>query len=53
MLLQVKKDLPIVLDPQMIAGVLDAIGNLNNIDDRKMLVSFTMYKHSSARTDVG
>ncbi|KAL5512887.1 hypothetical protein ACEPAH_3285 [Sanghuangporus vaninii] len=38
----VKKDLPIALDPQMLSGVLDAIGNLNNLDDRKMLLEHVL-----------
>ncbi|EJD07240.1 linoleate diol synthase [Fomitiporia mediterranea MF3/22] len=38
----VKKDLPLILDPQMISGVLDAVGNLNNLDDRKMLLEHVL-----------
>lgn len=35
---QVKKDLPILLEPQTVSGIIDALHDPNAIDDRKMLV---------------
>ena len=36
--MQVKKDLPIILEPQTVSAIIDALHDPNSIDDRKMLV---------------
>ncbi|KAL5492080.1 hypothetical protein ACEPAI_3527 [Sanghuangporus weigelae] len=42
----------IALDPQMLSSVLDSVGNLNNLDDRKMLLENSLLLMANTPPDI-